>query len=207
MASTTTNHRTDDLELLNRVLGGKSQAWSEFVNRYRGLVFRCAGKVLSRHHTDLTNSDIEEVCANVWFQLWRKDMKKLRAWDPDRGSRLSSWIGMISVNCAYDFLRDLGRRPRCEEIDTASVAFSYRTDPLATITQAENARFLKLLLGSCSERERQFVELYFARGCEPEEIAEVMSISVKTVYSKKTKIRDKLVALAAKRGADYALAA
>jgi len=40
------------------------------------------------------------------------------------------------------------------------------------------------------------MELYFQRGMEPAEVARLMNISVKTVYSKKNKIRNRLVAMA-----------
>ncbi|HEV8324755.1 MAG TPA: sigma-70 family RNA polymerase sigma factor [Myxococcota bacterium] len=184
-----------DLDLLAQVLTGDGKAWAEFVRRYRGLVYRCAGKVLARHRYYATTADIEEICANVWFQLWRDSMKKLRAYSPDRGSRLSSWIGLIAVNCAYDFLREVGRRPKCEELDPASSQFAYSPDPLSSLAHQEEMGSLRAILDDCSEREREFVDLYFARGLEPEQVASQMDISVKTVYSKKTKIRDKLLAM------------
>jgi len=48
------------------------------------------------------------------------------------------------------------------------------------------------LLESFTARDRRFVDLYFSRGMAPEAVAEAMNISVKTVYSKKNKIRVKL---------------
>src|SRR5262249_39372169 len=52
------------------------------------------------------------------------------------------------------------------------------------------------MLASFTERDRKFVELYFARGMAPEAVAVAMNISVKTVYSKKNKIRTKLERMA-----------
>ena len=196
-----------DMDLLGVVLTGDGKAWTEFVRRYRGLVYRCAGKVLARHRYYATSADIEEICANVWFQLWREQQKKLRAYQPERGSRLSSWIGLIAVNCAYDFLREIGRRPKCEELDPSSSLFAYNPDPLSSLAHAEEMGALKGILDDCSEREREFVDLYFARGLEPDEVASRMDISVKTVYSKKTKIRDKLLAMVAATPASPAIQA
>ncbi|HEX4459473.1 MAG TPA: ECF-type sigma factor, partial [Polyangia bacterium] len=51
-------------------------------------------------------------------------------------------------------------------------------------------------LADFSERDRRFVELYYGAGLLPEEVATAMNISVKTVYSKKNKLRSKLLALA-----------
>ena len=47
-------------------------------------------------------------------------------------------------------------------------------------------------LESFSKKDRTFVKLYFVEGLSPEEVAEVMDVSVKTVYSKKHKIRCRL---------------
>ena len=56
--------------------------------------------------------------------------------------------------------------------------------------------WMNTLLADFSERDRRFVELYYGAGLLPEEVAAAMNISVKTVYSKKNKLRTKLLALA-----------
>ena len=52
-----------------------------------------------------------------------------------------------------------------------------------------------MLLTDLSSRDRRFVDLYYRQGLEPDEVAAAMRISVKTVYSKKNKMRMKLEAL------------
>jgi RNA polymerase sigma-70 factor (ECF subfamily) len=47
-------------------------------------------------------------------------------------------------------------------------------------------------LRTFSEKDQTFVRLYYVDGLSPEEVAAEMSISVKTVYSKKHKIRSRL---------------
>jgi RNA polymerase sigma-70 factor (ECF subfamily) len=51
---------------------------------------------------------------------------------------------------------------------------------------------LEQTLGSFSKRDQLFVSLYYLEEREPEEIAEIMGISVKTVYTKKHKLRTRL---------------
>jgi RNA polymerase sigma-70 factor (ECF subfamily) len=48
------------------------------------------------------------------------------------------------------------------------------------------------VVSSFSKKDRVFVRLYYVDGLSPEEVAERMAISVKTVYSKKHKIRCRL---------------
>jgi predicted DNA-binding protein YlxM (UPF0122 family) len=44
-----------------------------------------------------------------------------------------------------------------------------------------------------------FLELYYRKELPPESIAEILSITVNAVYSKKTRIREKLIKIAKKK--------
>src|SRR6266576_5433598 len=98
-----------DRELLKFVLRSEACAWAELVRRYRPLIYRCITKVTLKYAPTLGNADLDEIYADVMMQLVREDMHKLRIYNPQRGTKLGSWIGMISVNAAYDFLRSAGR--------------------------------------------------------------------------------------------------
>src|SRR6185295_9018723 len=67
---------------------------------------------------------------------------------------------------------------------------------LDTLLEKERWTYLNGLLADFSDKDRRFVELYYGHGLLPEEVAAAMGISVKTVYSKKNKLRTKLLALA-----------
>jgi RNA polymerase sigma-70 factor (ECF subfamily) len=101
---------------------------------------------------------------------------------------------MISVNAAYDFLRGAGRRPLLDKVDGVIDAHEEadRT-PLDLLIEKERWGHLNELLSEFTEKDRTFVELYYQKGMEAEEIAVEMQISLKTVYSKKHKIRAHLV--------------
>ena len=180
----------NDRELLARVLRSEDRAWTELVRRYRALIFRCVTKVTSKYAPHLASADLDEIYAEVLMQLLRDDMHKLRLYDPARGTKLGSWIGMIAVNAAYDFLRGVARRPLLDQIDGALDPHQPcdRT-PLDELIDRERWGHFIGLLDGFSEKDRTFLVLYYARGMEAEEVAEEMKISLKTVYSKKHKIR------------------
>jgi RNA polymerase sigma-70 factor (ECF subfamily) len=179
-----------DRELLARVLRSEERGWAELVRRYRALIFRCITKVTSKYSPNLAGADVDEIYAEVLMQLLRDDMHKLRLYDPTRGTKLGSWIGMIAVNAAYDFLRGVSRRPLLDQIDGALDPHDAcdRT-PLDELIDKERWGHFTALLEEFSEKDRNFLVLYYARGLEAEEVAEEMRISLKTVYSKKHKIR------------------
>jgi len=185
-----------DGRLLARVLDRDQVAWGELIRRFRGLVFRCITKVAGKYDAVLSNEDINEIFGDMCFNLLRDDMRKLRAYDPNRGAKLGSWLGLLAINTAYDYLRQTSRRPLLDRLDGAPERAGDGPSALDAILEKERWGYLNTLLADFSERDRRFVELYYGAGLLPEEVAAAMGISVKTVYSKKNKLRTKLLALA-----------
>ena len=183
-----------DRELLRCVLRNEARGWAELVRRYRPLIYRCITKVTLKYAPTLSGADLDEIYADVMMQLVRDDMHKLRIYNPARGTKLGSWIGMISVNAAYDFLRSAGRRPLLDKVDgNLDPHEECDRTPLDQLIEKERWDHLNNLLSDFSDKDRTFVELYYRRGLEADEIAAEMQISLKTVYSKKHKIRAPLV--------------
>ena len=181
-----------DADLLRRVLRSDAVAWNELVRRFRSLVYRCVTKVIGRYDSVLSSADADEVYADVMMTLVRDDMRKLRLYDSRRGTKLSSWIGMIATNVAYDYLRGTARRPILDRIDGIPDIEEECETPLDGIISEERRARLNQMLADYSDKDRAFVSLYYAQGLDAEEVAEEMKISVKTVYSKKHKLLARL---------------
>ena len=179
-----------DRELLKFVLRNDARGWAELVRRYRPLIYRCITKVTLKYAPSLSSADLDEIYADVMMQLVREDMHKLRIYNPARGTKLGSWIGMISINSAYDYLRSVGRRPHLDRIDGVQDPHEeHDRSPLDLLIEKERWDHLNDLLSDFSDKDRTFVSLYFGQGLEAEDVAKHMSISLKTVYTKKHKIR------------------
>ena len=65
-------------------------------------------------------------------------------------------------------------------------------DPYSDLLKKERWHRVNETLRTFSAKDRRFVKLYYVEGLSPEDVAERMEISVKTVYSKKHKIRCRL---------------
>ena len=98
-------------ELLAGLLGGSERAWREFHLRYDRLIYRCITKVTGRFAAVVSQDDIREIYATLLVQLLSNDMHKLRTFDAARGNRFSSWLGLLAINAAYDYLRAIRREP------------------------------------------------------------------------------------------------
>ena len=179
-------------ELIDSMIDGSEYAWVEFHKRYARLIYRCITKVTGRFSSVICAEDIREIYATLVLQLLSNDMHKLRSFDPERGNRFGTWIGMLAINASYDHLRALRREPNRGSLTEAEGLWCDRPDPFAEVDRKQREGILADLLAGFSAKDRLFVALYFDQGLDAEEVAARMSISVKTVYSKKHKIRTRL---------------
>ncbi len=179
-------------QLLERMLLREGRAWREFHERYDRLIYRAIHKVTQRFSSVLSSADIDEIYAALLVSLNNRDMHKLRTFEPERGHKLSTWIGLLATNAAWDYLRSISRQPPRGSAVEAEALSCGEPDPFHTLAAKEEWRRVSETLERFSDKDRTFVELFFLQGRTPEQIAEEMQISVKTVYSKKHKIRCRL---------------
>jgi len=185
---------TED-QLLAKLVKKNPLAWREFERRYERLIDRCILKVTRRFSSVVSVDDVREIGAQLRLSLLANDMHKLRTFDPERGNRFSSWIGLLAINCAYDYLRSVRREPGKAALTEATDLVAETPDPFESVAQRQRARIAQQLLETFSARDRAFAALYFGEGLDPTVIAQRMKISVKTVYSKKHKIQARLEAM------------
>jgi RNA polymerase sigma-70 factor (ECF subfamily) len=177
------------------LVASQPRAWREFERRYDRLIDRCILKVTRRFSSVVSPDDVREIGATLRLSLLANDMHKLRSFDPDRGNRFSSWIGLLAINAAYDYLRSVRREPGKAALTEASDLAAETPDPFEAVAQRQRATIAQRLLDQFSARDRTFAALYFGEGLDPTVIAARMRISVKTVYSKKHKIQARLEAM------------
>lgn len=186
-----------DLELRDRMLARDGIAWREFHRRYDRLVFRCIHKVVGRFRSVVGSEDVREIHAQLLVNLTTRDMHRLRAFEPERGNKLGSWIGMLATNTAWDYLRHISRRPENDE--RLAMDVEPQRSPEDELAKRQMLGIVADVLAELSDKDQEFVRMYFVEGLEPEEIADEMGISVKTVYSKKHKIRCRLESMLSRR--------
>lgn len=184
----------DEALLVEQLLANDAAAWREFSARYSRLMLSCISRVTARFGR-VGADDIREIYGMLCLQLLSHDKKKLRSFEPGRGTRLGSWLGLLATHTAYDFLRSIRRTPRFDELSGAESIATDLPDPSEKTLQLERARLVERALAGLTEKDRTFVELYYVQGLSPEDVALQMGISVKTVYSKKHKLQSRLESL------------
>lgn len=189
----------EEQRLLAGMIADDEHAWREFNARYARLIYRCITRVTARFTAVVGPDDVREIYAMLCMQLLANDKRKLRSFEPGRGNKLGSWIGMLAIHSAYDYLRGLKREPKRGCLSEAETLSSELPDPYDVYVMRQRASIVSTLLAAFSDKDQEFITLYYGEGLEPEQIAERMGISVKTVYSKKHKIRSRLEALLSER--------
>jgi len=194
-ASDHTTCRSEELALRERLLSNDPEAWRSFDAKYGRLVASAISKVVGRFGSRGTSEDVQEIQGFFALEILANEKAKLRAFDPARGIRLTTWISMLASHTAYDFLRKRRREPACEGDAEADYLAADYPDPHTLVELRERSRLVDELLEGFSAKDRQFFELYFDHELDPTEIAERMGINVKTVYTKRHKIQLRLEAL------------
>ncbi|MBW2731885.1 MAG: sigma-70 family RNA polymerase sigma factor [Deltaproteobacteria bacterium] len=190
--------RGEELALLAAVLLGDTSAWEQFFKRYQGLIAACIRKALHRYSASFENDDIADLIADVWVALLKDDRHKLRKFDPTRGYRLGSWIGLIATNTTIDALRARSSRLRFIE-DIEGFAERHLVDqrsPQHVLERNDAARVAKVALEQLDAEEQRFVVACFHEERPAATLATEFGVSVNTVYSRKFKVRSKLVRIA-----------
>jgi len=190
----------DEQTLLAGLLADEPAAWREFNARYSRLIYACISRVVTRFGSVVHTDAVAEIYSMLCLGLLSNDKAKLRTFEPERGSKLGTWLGLLATHTAYDYLRSVRRIPKCTDIEEAEYLSSDLPDPAEQALVRERAAIAASMLEGFSEKDREFVRLYYGEGLSPEAVAQSLRISIKTVYSKKHKIQRRLESLLAEPG-------
>jgi RNA polymerase sigma-70 factor (ECF subfamily) len=165
-----------DESLLEGVRLGNQAAMTELFDRYGGMVYSVALRVLK------DPASAEDVMQEVLFQVWQNP----RAFVPRRGS-LGAWLLVVTRNRAVDLLR---RRKPSDSVDDVVLA---ATENIAVETERRTMmEKVRSALYKLSPEQQQSIEMAFFDGLSHSEIAAQTGEPLGTV---KTRIRSALISV------------
>ena len=135
-------------------------------------------------------ADLDDLTQEVFLVVRRK----LEAFD---GRNLAGWLYAITARTVSDqrrraWFRNIFRRPR--DIELADFADD-EPDPEAALSRKQSERQLYHLLDGMSEKRRTAFLLYEVEGHSGEEIAQLLSVPVATVWTRLHHARKEFLAL------------
>lgn len=116
------NSESTSTDLINRVIEGDQQAWTEFVELYSALIYsRCRAASLSPH-------DSADVTQEVFRRIYRT-IPNFRRDEPGQGFR--RWLRTIAANVIVDHFREQNRHPEAFGGTTIGEWLSELPDPFS----------------------------------------------------------------------------
>jgi RNA polymerase sigma-70 factor, ECF subfamily len=159
-----------DTEVFHALRMGNSAALGVLYDRYGGIVYRLALKILA------DPQGAEDLTQEVFLTLWQK-----KNYDPKRGS-INSFLMTMTRSRAIDRIRSQGAKQRSIErwgqnLEVAPVAPS----PLESASISERAKRVQEAMQTLPENQRRVLELAYYGGMSQSEIAEKLNTPLGTV--------------------------
>ncbi len=168
--------KSEEIALLLRVGAGDRSAFSEFYDRYSGIIFSTALRVLN----DAT--DAEDVTQDVFVMIW----EKAAMYDPARGKPLT-WAVTMTRNKSIDRIRSHQRRSRLrEEAGNERLPEDTINDrrPSDDVSASESGDRVREAVAKLSPEQRTVIEMAYFKGLTQNEIAERLQEPLGTIKAR-----------------------
>lgn len=162
----------DDRSCMDRVRAGDMRALEELYDRYSGLLYSAALRILGRP------ADAEEALQEAWLQAWNR----ADSFDPARGA-VPAWLLTLARSRAIDRLRTRASRQRVEQVVADDPPVQTIEEPPATVEQRQLQQKVVAALDTLGPQQRQVLELAYFGGLSQSEIASRLGAPLGTVKS------------------------
>lgn len=182
------DHKQEDQDTVDRVLGGDVNAFAHLFTRYQGHV-----TAIARRH--VPGDRVAEIVQEAFVRAFQS----LAGWKARSGFR--RWLGTIAVRTCYDFWRRQYRRREIpmSRLSTASrewlednLADRSRDDWEALGRQAEAREILAWALNRLGPEDRMVLELVYLEGQSVKEAARMLGWSTANVKVRAHRARKKI---------------
>lgn len=189
----------DDLEFIQRCVNQDKHAWAEFTDKYSNLIYKYLLSTLISYGLEpiAARQNAEDLFQQVFLSLVNNDFHRLKSFQGRNGCSLASWLRIISVTCAIDFLRRLKSQTSLEEKDEDELSLrEVLTDSSRNSRDGFNLQEKLSHLKDCIEEldsdEQYFLELHLNQGLTLEQIKGHLRISRGATDMRKARIISRL---------------
>jgi RNA polymerase sigma-70 factor (ECF subfamily) len=173
-----------EIALLRRVAQGDRVGFEELYDRFSGVLFSTAYRVLNNQEA------AEDVLQDVFVQIW----EKAPLYDPARGKPMT-WAVTLTRNKAIDRLRSTQRRSRLQDdVQRESETFEQFDDRSSfdALASGETSKMVREAIQKLSKDQREAIELAFFSSLTQTEISERLKEPLGTI---KARIRRGMIRL------------
>jgi RNA polymerase sigma-70 factor (ECF subfamily) len=172
-----------DAQLLAAMAQKKQWALAKLYDRYAGVLYRLALKILENQEL------AEDVLHDAFLIAWHK----AALYNEQRGN-VSAWLVVLCRNLAIDRYRvkmNLASR-RLEMENTDELLLQGGGDPESDALASEEGRLIRLALEKLPREQKEVIELAYYRGMSQQEIAQATNTPLGTVKTRTRQAMKKL---------------
>jgi RNA polymerase sigma-70 factor (ECF subfamily) len=171
-----------EVELVRRCAEGDRAAWESFVDGYGSLLTALARRMLARRTGRARDADVDEVVAEVFLALVRRDRILLKRYDPRY--RLSTYLGVITRTEVLRLLRRGNRLPHTLEDAGRIPEPTAAGNPARQLEERERAaaiQGLRAALTELPERDRLLLTMKYLDGHDYRTIGSALGVNPESV--------------------------
>ena len=164
--------------MIDRLCAGDPGAWSEFIERYRRLIYSAIHRANCRYGAEWDETVLDELFEEAIYKLLRQNGRALRSWKGQ--CKLETWIYRIVRNICIDRLRKEGRRGEVPELEDGSSGAAGPGDAAASGRENRDLRISleQAIDRALTTREALAVKLIYFEGFTYREVAERLDLTV-----------------------------
>src|SRR3989338_1410513 len=182
----------DTHNLIERCIKREEKAWSEFIDRFSGLVYYSARERLKRDGFRFNEQDVQDIVQNVFVDIWEKSkLAEVR-----ERNKIQAWLSIVGQTRALNFMRKKKERLLNEE-ELSSVE-NIVSDKGAEY-RVELIEELEMAVEKFPPREKIVLKLNIIHGKTHKEIADFMDMPINTVSTIISRRKELLRRLLSKR--------
>jgi len=170
----------DDLEYINRIVGGDTSGFAHLVDKYQSRAYTLALRIVKNEE------DAQEVSQDSFVKAF-KSLTKFK-----QEASFSSWLYRIVYNTALSSIRK--KRIATTSIDTEDQKISVddTNHSFRELVREDRKKYLKYALSQLSGEEAMLINLFYTHEKSADEIGEIMNLSHGNVRVKLLRSRKKL---------------
>ncbi len=178
----TSTPNQEEARLVARCAEGDRAAWEAFVDRFGPLITALVRRMLHRRTGRARDADVDEIGAEVFLALVRRDRILLKRYDSQY--RLSTYLGVICRTEVLRHLRRGNRLPRDLEEPTRLPERDGTLGPARALEDRERTAAIQSLreaLSTLEERDRLLLTMKYLDGLDYRSIGEALDLNPESI--------------------------
>ena len=174
----------DDQILINQIIEGDNHAFSELVDRYKGMIFTVTMRMLKNRE------EAEEVAQDSFVKMY-KSLPRFKG-----GSKFSTWLYRIAYNSCLDRIKKNKKHLNDVEINEFTEHEVKTIDnALVQMEKNEQAEAIQRCIAQLPSEDSFLMTLYYFDDLSLGEISDIMGITANSIKVKLFRSRKKLASI------------